>query len=66
VVALTLAGGYDSAHVLGIPVLSATTLGLLLQRGMTSRLELSLGTTLPVLALAPPGRVTSWWRETGQ
>src|SRR5258705_11710304 len=47
-VALTLAGGYDSAHMLGIPVLSATTLGLLLQRGMTSRLELSLGTSLAV------------------
>jgi hypothetical protein len=48
VVALTIAGGYDSAHVLGIPVLSATTLGVLLQRGMTSRLELSLGTGLAV------------------
>jgi hypothetical protein len=48
VVALTLAGGHDSAHVLGIPVLSATTLGLLLQRGMTSRLELSLGTSFAV------------------
>lgn len=48
VVALTLAGDYDSAHVLGIPVLSATTLGLLLQRGMTSRLELSLGTSFAV------------------
>lgn len=48
VVALTLTGGYDSAHVLGIPVLSATTLGVLLQRGMTSRLELSLGSGLAV------------------
>lgn len=34
--------------MLGISVLSATALGLLLQRGMTSRLELSLGTGLAV------------------
>ncbi|HEU4728295.1 MAG TPA: hypothetical protein VFT22_10410 [Kofleriaceae bacterium] len=47
-VALTLAGGYDSAHVLGISVLSATTLGVLVQRGMTSRLELSLETSFGV------------------
>ncbi len=34
-IAPTLAGGYDSAHVLGISVLSTTQLRLAVQRGMT-------------------------------
>jgi hypothetical protein len=48
VIAITLAGGYETAHVLGIPVVSATTLGVVVQRGMSSRLEMSLGTGLAV------------------
>lgn len=47
-IAATLGGGYDSAHVLGISVLSATSLGLEVRRGMTSRLELALATGLAV------------------
>jgi hypothetical protein len=47
-VALTLTGGYDNEHVLGIRVLSATHLGLAVQRGMTSRLEMSLATAFAV------------------
>ncbi|HET9989731.1 MAG TPA: hypothetical protein VFQ65_14465 [Kofleriaceae bacterium] len=42
--AMTLGGGYDSAHVLGISVLSATSLGVEVQRGMTERLELAVAT----------------------
>jgi hypothetical protein len=58
-IAMTLAGGYDSAHVLGIRVLSATSLGLDVRRGMTSRLELSLSTGV---AVDPdPG----WTRDAG-
>lgn len=47
-IAATLDGGYDTAHVLGISVLSATSLGLEVQRGMTERLELALGTGLAI------------------
>jgi hypothetical protein len=47
-IAMTLEGGYDSAHALGIPILSATGVTLVAQRGMTSRLELSLATGFAV------------------
>src|SRR5678816_863457 len=47
-IALTLAGGYDSAHVLGISVLSTTQLHLAVQRGMTQRLEMSLASGFAV------------------
>jgi len=43
-IAATLEGGYESAHVLGISVLSAASLGLEIRRGMTPRLELALAT----------------------
>lgn len=58
VIEVSLAGGYDTAHVLGIRVRSATGLGLEVRRGMTSRLELALSTGL---ALDPdPG-----WSQEG-
>ena len=58
-IALTLAAGYESAHVLGIRVRSATALGLVVQRGMTSRLELSLASSI---ALHPdPGWSRDGW-----
>src|SRR5512143_850745 len=40
---LSLSGGYDEAHELGIRVLSATGMGLEARRGMTGRLELGVG-----------------------
>ncbi|HEX7702788.1 MAG TPA: hypothetical protein VF403_18740 [Kofleriaceae bacterium] len=56
-IATTLDGGYDSVQVLGVSVLSATSLGLEIQRGMTPRLELALATGF---ALHPDPR---WSRD---
>lgn len=47
-IAMSLAGEYDSAHVLGISVLSATRLDLVVQRGMSSRWEMALATGFAV------------------
>ena len=47
-IAMSLAGGYDSAHVLGISVLSATRLDLAVQRGMNARWEMALATGFAV------------------
>jgi len=47
-IAMTLGAGYDSEHVLGISILSATSLGLEVQRGMTPRLELALASAFAV------------------
>ncbi|MEP6860720.1 MAG: hypothetical protein ABJE66_08885 [Deltaproteobacteria bacterium] len=42
-IAISIGAGYDVAHVLGITVVSAAGLTLAIQRGMTSRLELTVG-----------------------
>lgn len=47
-IAMSATTGYDSAHVLGVSTLSATTLVLGVPRGMTSRLELALATGIAI------------------